>query len=261
MLSENVQFAGCAMQPGIKPWKPVSMPPVNEIQNSDQSTTQQIRQILLDRILNSELLPGQRINENQVAAEFQVSRGPVREALRSLEQAYLVEMVHNRGVFVRKLDIREALHLYDVRAAFAYLAGKLLARRLSAEKVRMLYDLHEKMEEKRLEKDAHGYSELNELFHSTLIRSTGNDRLIEWSENIDRELRLILRGGVAGPSRLRESNEQHLNIIRKIDAGDAQGAALAFEEHIASGRARALDSLIAQDNSDEVDRARLALKP
>lgn len=223
----------------------------------EQSTTLQVRQVLLDRILDGQLLPGQRINENQLANEFQVSRGPIREALRSLEQAYLVEMVHNKGVYVRKLDLNQALHLYDVRAALAYMAGKLLARRLPADKLQLLYKHYELMEEKRQEKDTRGYSELNEQFHTLLMQFTGNRRLIEWSENIDRELRLILRSGVAGPSRLRESNEQHLAIIQRIDAGDAQGAALAFEEHIASGRARALDSLIAQSASDEIDKAKL----
>ena len=222
---------------------------------SDQSAAESFRKILLDRILKGELAPGERINENQLAAEFQTSRGPIREALRTLEQANLVEVVHNRGVFVRKLEIKDALHLYDVRAALAYMAGKLLARRATAGQIQTLRSLHEAMEKVRLAKDTTSYAELNERFHATLMQFTGNPRLIEWAAGIDRELRQILRGGVAGPSRLRASNDQHLAIIEMIDSGDAQAAALAFEDHITSGKARALDSLLAQADAISPDAA------
>ena len=222
---------------------------------SDQSAAESFRKILLDRILKGELAPGERINENQLAAEFQTSRGPIREALRTLEQANLVEVVHNRGVFVRKLEIKDALHLYDVRAALAYMAGKLLARRATAAQIQTLRSLHEAMEKVRLAKDTTSYAELNERFHATLMQFTGNPRLIEWAAGIDRELRQILRGGVAGPSRLRASNDQHLAIIEMIDSGDAQAAALAFEDHITSGKARALDSLLAQADAISPDAA------
>ncbi|RYE88846.1 MAG: FCD domain-containing protein [Hyphomicrobiales bacterium] len=230
------------------------MSQLNELTNGEgeHSAAENFRRILLDRILKGELTPGERINENQLAAEFQTSRGPIREALRTLEQANLVEVIHNRGVFVRKLDIKDALHLYDVRAALAYMAGKLLGRRATAEQIQTLRSMHEAMEQARLAKDAGAYAELNERFHATLMQFTGNPRLIEWAESIDRELRQVLRGGVAGPSRLRASNDQHLNIIEMIDSGDAQAAALAFEEHITSGKARALDSLLAQPSVNVV---------
>lgn len=222
------------------------------VEPSEQSAAENFRRILLDRILKGELIPGERINENQLAAEFHTSRGPIREALRTLEQANLVEVVHNRGVFVRKLEIKDALHLYDVRAALGYMAGKLLARRATAEQIQALRGLHEEMEQARLAKDVVLYAELNERFHATLMQFTGNPRLIEWAESIDRELRQVLRGGVAGPSRLRASNDQHLSIIEMIDSGDAQAAALAFEEHITSGKARALDSLLAQQSVNDI---------
>lgn len=205
-----------------------------------------IKKALLERILSGQLASGERISENQIATEFSVSRGPVREALRSLEQSRLVEVFHNKGVFVRKIDVQEVLHLYDLRAAIAYMAGKLLARRATADQIKLLYAHYELMEEQRQLKDTVRYAELNEQFHSLLMRFAGNPRLIEWSEGLDRELRLFLRGGFIGPSRLKVSNEQHLVIIQKIDEGDAQAAGIAFEEHVTSGKVRALDSIVAE---------------
>lgn len=212
----------------------------------DQGNTivQQISQTLLSRILSKAIRPGDRINENLLATEFNVSRGPIREALRAMELSHLVEVIHNKGAFVRKLDIAEVLHLYDVRVGLAYTAGKLLARRTTAEQIAKLYALCQSMEEKREQKDSQGYVELNEQFHATLMSYTGNPRLIEWSKILDQELRVFLRGGTFSASRMRTSNEEHLALVKCIDAGDAQGAALNFEEHISKGRVRALDSMI-----------------
>ncbi len=211
------------------------------------SIVQQVSQALLNRILSKAIRPGDRINENLLATEFNVSRGPVREALRSLELSHLVEVVHNRGVFVRKLDLAEVLHLYDVRAGLAYTAGKLLARRTTTEQIATLDALCRSMDEKREQKDSQAYVELNEQFHEMLMTYTGNPRLIEWSKIIDQELRLFLRGGTFSASRMRASNEEHQALIRCIDSGDAEAAALTFEEHITKGRVRALDSMVTNE--------------
>src|SRR3546814_6500393 len=68
-------------------------------------------------IVEGELAPGERLNEIQLAARFGTSRGPLREATRSLEAKGFVEVIRNRGVFVRQLSVEEALEVYDVRAA------------------------------------------------------------------------------------------------------------------------------------------------
>src|SRR5688500_7075102 len=84
-------------------------------------------------ILSGELPPGDRINEIQLAKRFGTSRGPIREATRSLEGRGLVEVVRNRGVFIRRLTVEEALEIYDVRSALFGLAGRLLAGRMTDE--------------------------------------------------------------------------------------------------------------------------------
>lgn len=219
------------------------MSDTTDIQAADLSLTDSVRQTLLDRILSKAIRPGDRINENQLATELGVSRGPIREALRALEHAHLVEIVHNRGVFVRMLDIADVLHLYDIRAGLCHVAGRLLAKRITAEQIAELRRVYGEMETARQTHDSVSYVQLNETFHTMLLNFTGNPRLIELSRNIDQQLRLFLRGGAFGPSRLRASNEEHLDLIEKIEAGDTEGAAKAFEDHVTSGKVRALESL------------------
>src|SRR5580692_5927653 len=80
-------------------------------------------------IINGELQSGDRINESTLAQMFGISRGPIREACRSLEKSGLVRVVTNRGVFVREMSVAQAAEIYDVRAHLFGLVGRLAALR------------------------------------------------------------------------------------------------------------------------------------
>ena len=80
-------------------------------------------------ILNGSFAPGERINENRLAAELGTSRGPIREAIRALEGSGLIVSIRNRGSFIRRLSVQEVREVYEIRSALFGLAGKLLAER------------------------------------------------------------------------------------------------------------------------------------
>src|SRR3979490_3613208 len=86
-------------------------------------------------IIRGELQAGDRINESALAQMFSISRGPIREACRSLEKSNLVRLVTNRGVFVREMSVAQAAEIYDVRAHLFGLAGRLAASRVSLREV------------------------------------------------------------------------------------------------------------------------------
>src|SRR5450432_3871495 len=87
-------------------------------------------------ILRGELAIGQHVNESELAARFGTSRGPVREALRALEESRLVRSEKNRGVFVREISVAEADEIYDVREALDQLIGQRVAERATPEQLR-----------------------------------------------------------------------------------------------------------------------------
>ena len=93
------------------------------------SLTSLVQRELERRIVGGELAPGAKLNEADLAGELRVSRGPVREAFRALEQAGLVRTEKNRGVFVRQLSLEEANEIYEVRAALEAQIGRLAAAR------------------------------------------------------------------------------------------------------------------------------------
>ena len=206
-----------------------------------ESLTRAARDKIEAMILRGEFTAGERLNEAVLAAKLKVSRGPIREATRQLAEAGLLTTVHNRGVFVRDIKLTEILHVYDVRAGLAYVAGRLAALRATKEQVAQLRALWQKMEGAIAGDDFDGYYDLNREFHTGIVAISNNPRLIDFHGVTEREMSLFLRRGVS--ARPRMSNQQHLDIIDRIAAGDPDGAAKVFELHIVSGKQRMLESL------------------
>jgi len=197
-----------------------------------------IRQELERLILAGDIAPGERLNELSLAARLGVSRGPLREAVRLLEQARLVEIVPNRGALVRRLGLAEALDLFDLRAGYAAAAGRLLAQRATRPQIRALEELHTGMQEAAEEGDAAAFQALNLVFHTRLFEFAGNERLRAADLEVRNELQLYIRSAASGQSQLRRSNDEHGRLLDAIANGDAARAGRLFEAHVLNGKHR-----------------------
>ena len=130
-------------------------------------------------ILTGELKPGERLNEIHLSARFGTSRGPLREATRTLEAKGLVNAIRNRGVFVRSISPEEALEIYDIRAALFGLAGRLLTDMITDAMLTRLNEFLDQMDEIAQQRDFDRYYPLNLQFHDFLIKSTNNKTLAQ----------------------------------------------------------------------------------
>ena len=106
-------------------------------------------------ILSGELRPGEKLTEMALAARLGVSRGPLREAFRMLDESGLVRTEKNRGVFVRDLPVEEAIEIFDLRAAMDELVGRRLAVSIAPAALKEIRGLVEQMEQAVKAKDAH----------------------------------------------------------------------------------------------------------
>ena len=97
------------------------------------------------QIISGELTSGEKLTEAGIANQLRISRGPVREALRSLEQAGLVVNEKNRGMSVRQISLDEVGHIYEVRAALDGLIGRLAAERITKAQLKKLKELIKEM--------------------------------------------------------------------------------------------------------------------
>lgn len=185
-------------------------------------------------ILSGDLAAGARIGEAEMALRLGVSRGPIREAFRGLEEVGLVRFEKNRGVFVRELDIAEADQNYVVRGALEALAGRLLAARITDDEVVELRGLIRQMEDAVAQRDTARYAALNLGLHRRIFEMAGNRKLIDVYGRITKELMLFRRRSLA----LEATLQEHAGIVERIAARDCDGAAAALLVHVESSRHR-----------------------
>jgi DNA-binding GntR family transcriptional regulator len=191
---------------------------------------EQIKDVLMQRIVEGHYEPGQRIVELRLAEEFGVSQAPVREALRELEILRLVESEPFRGARVRALRADEIAESYPVRAALEELAAKLAAERLAGASGPLKAEI-QAMRAAAVDGDLRAFVWHDVAFHRVFVEASANRTLVEVWESLHVDLRtrftLIQRLGD-----LAEVAESHVPIMDALGAGDAGRAGRLVREHI-----------------------------
>lgn len=216
------------------------------------SMRQQAYQHIQRKILCGELPAGHVVSENTLAKEIGMSRTPVREAIRHLEQEGVLTQVPRYGTVVRQLSRRDLLELYELREALEPFAVAQAAGRVRPEDLRLLEKLCDEIKaiateleaSQQLVPDAAMMKRLLSAdlgFHLVLLRSSGNRRMMK----IVGDSRLLT--GIFGTPRqthhlevLQETYRFHLRILKAVRSGDAEKAQEAMLAHIRASRDEAL---------------------
>ena len=217
----------------------VALPKNNESQNPP-SRAFDVERTVAQWIFKGEFTAGQKLTEQEVALRLGVSRGPVREAFRALEDLGLVQIEQNRGAFVRKIDLDEAVEIHDVYSALEELAARTAARRLSGTQIAELKSLVESMDAAAEAEDLDRYYSLNLIFHQRLVEGSGNRRLLSTYNRLLNELHLFRRFGLMQRGEMQLSNREHRQILDQIAAGNPEGAAGAMRTHTGERRRKML---------------------
>jgi phosphonate utilization transcriptional regulator len=192
------------------------------------------------QIVSGEVAVGSKLNEVDIANALGVSRGPVREAFRALDQAGLVRVEKNRGVFVRQVSVEEANEIYEVRAALEGLIGKLAARRIDADEIDQLRAVVKKMtahDNKARKPEA--YFALNVEFHDILARAARNAALLTHYRRVVNELDLYRRETIArSTENIPISTREHEAIVAAVARRDDKLAEKLLTEHVLQSRER-----------------------
>jgi phosphonate utilization transcriptional regulator len=204
------------------------------------SLTSVVQKEIERQILQGELAPGAKLIEAGLAAQLGVSRGPVREAFRMLEEAGLVRQEKNRGVFVRNIPLDEAMEIYDLRAMMDESVGRQLARSVTPEQLKTVRGMVDAMERAVKAGAAANYHLLNLDFHDKLVEFTGNRKLTAIYRRLINELSLFRRLNLADAKLLPISASEHRAIVKAIASGDAQAAGKAMRDHVLVSKDRTL---------------------
>jgi DNA-binding GntR family transcriptional regulator len=200
----------------------------------------QVKDRILQWILEGELAPGSRIVETRVARELGVSQAPVREALRDLATLGLVEMQAYRGARVRKPTKQELVEAMEVRAELEAMAAAQAARTINEECLRELRGLIDQMHEHAEQGDAHGHALRNTEFHATVMRAAGNQTLERIWKMLEPFARTYVTASVPGID-LDWLGSRHFAILNALEAHDPEAAAEAMREHAKEAEALVLE--------------------
>jgi len=204
------------------------------------SLTTVVQQEIERTILSGELAPGAKLIEAALAERLGVSRGPVREAFRMLEEAGLVRQEKNRGVFVRHIPLDEAMEIFEMRAMMDEAVGRKLAAAVTPEQMKQMRAMVDEMERAVKAGDVDGYHLLNLQFHDRLVEFSGNRKLIALYRKLINELSLFRRLNLSDGKQLPQSAQEHRAILKAIASGDPDLAGQAMRAHVQDSQQRTL---------------------
>lgn len=197
----------------------------------------QVKERLLEKILDGSYPPESRIVETAVAKELGTSQAPVREALRGLEALGIVEIAPFRGARVRRLDTVELLEAYVVRSAIEVLGARLAVPRLTDDDIAALERIGEDMRQAGDAGDGRALAIVDAHMHEALIRLSGNSTLLRVWRSLEPMSRtyITLMGPNSDP---KWTAHLHDPILEAIRARDTEAVVAAIESHFHEVRER-----------------------
>lgn len=225
----------------------MSEPPFKDASSADVAYHR-----LLDEIRAGALCSGDRVTETDLAKRLNISRTPVREAIRRLETDGLVEHVPRVGATIRRLEYSEIMELYDMRAVLEGTAARLAARTASDIELAELEALNAELAA-RID-DPRAIYDLNRQFHLTLLDAAKNRFLVKAMAGLQKTLLILGPLILTQPNRAEESIGEHERLLDALRQRDGDAAELAMRAHIEAahrGRLRQLRAARLQDNGAE----------
>jgi DNA-binding GntR family transcriptional regulator len=195
-------------------------------------------------ILSNEIMPGQKLNHQQLSERLGVSRTPVREALTRLVQEGYVSFLPNRGFTCKEIRLQEAEELYELRESFEAFAVEKAVEKLTDE---ALAELRQKM-------DTYGQDVQNRFtrerlvydqdVHLTIAQIAGNQTLQNTLSHVFERIVLKRRtDGIYDPARGLTAHQEHVELLDAMARHDAQAAVAIVRGHIQAGKKNVLADL------------------
>ncbi|WP_332685734.1 GntR family transcriptional regulator [Bosea sp. (in: a-proteobacteria)] len=166
-------------------------PPPAEGVRASGSLHDELLAALRDFIVEGNLADGARIPERALCERFNISRTPLREALKVLAAEGLIELLPNRGARVRELNADDLRELFDVMGGLESLAGRLACERITEAEIAEIERMHHEMYHFYLRRDMHGYFRCNQAIHQMIVAAAGNATLAATYASLSGRIRRV----------------------------------------------------------------------
>lgn len=219
----------------------INLATMEKTRESHDESNERLRQrplyvVIADRlrkmILESELEPESRVQEQQLCDLFGVSRTPLREALKVLASEGLVELLPNRGARITSIDPIEMLEVFEVMGALEALSGELIVQRATDEDIAYILSLHEQMLSFQREGDRVNYFQCNQKIHEVLTRLADNRVLQDLEAQLSIKISRARYAANFSDNRWAESAKEHETIMRALKKRDGAAVSAAMRLHM-----------------------------
>ncbi|MFZ6675932.1 GntR family transcriptional regulator [Undibacterium sp. Xuan67W] len=197
-----------------------------------KSRSQSLRESIEEMIAIGKLLPGQHLDETELANEFGVSRTPIRETLIQLASMGVVVIRPRRGAVVAELGPQQLVEMFEVMAEFEAMCGRLAARRMTPAEQQDLLAAHQACKDASAAQNSDDYFYCNETFHQIIYQGSHNAFLAEQAMALHRRLRHYRRLQLRVRDRVSASFSEHDGVVQAILAGDGELTAELLRGHI-----------------------------
>jgi DNA-binding GntR family transcriptional regulator len=205
-------------------------------QPAKRTLAEELRLQLADDIVRGALEPGSSLDESEIARRFNVSRTPVREALRQLVASGLVNARAHRSAVVARPTIEQLNSMFEAMAELEALCAGLAAERMPVIQRRELEVLHERLRILSYDGNPQLFHEVNEAFHNAIYAGSQNGYVAEMALATRVRVQPFRRAQFRNLGRLANSYIEHDRVVIAIMRGDRSGAANAMREHIVTVR-------------------------
>ncbi|AVL51516.1 FCD domain-containing protein [Roseobacter denitrificans] len=201
-------------------------------QKNATAVAEHVAAVLRDRIVKGELTARDRIVERQLSAELDVSRTPIREALKLLEADGLIEITLHRGAIVSDYKPEDAVVLFDVISVLESLAARRVCEGMTPSTLQRLEDLHGQMLEYHHAGRTNDYFDHNTLIHDFIIQSCANPVLITTHNRLMIRARRGRYLAILNEARLEQAVAEHEDLMQAFRHESADKAAQVWERHL-----------------------------
>lgn len=197
-----------------------------------KNISERIRTDLAEKIGRGGLVPGDTIDESELATRYGVSKTPVREALLQLKAQGLISGLPRGGAIVAKMDLPQLLSLWEWLSEIEAIAVKLACERMSVKELEALQQIHKHSKKFADKQDWDGWQACNQEFHEAIYAASRNIFLRQEVMRVRARTGVYRRHAFGALGATETSFEQHGEIIEHLKARDAEAAAIAMRRHI-----------------------------